>query len=317
MTSSTPSPKWAVIHLALLVCWNTAWLVEGYPHASTEEPPNGSSSKRQVTLSISKLIETAYNNNELVAPAQWFARTDDKDQTTEQTQRDAMEQLEPSNDETMQYRKRKLLEVSSSEISMHRHSDEIVFPDGTISSSTLSSMTLPAPSCHKSTFCENVVDYPRHLINQAIARNASLRFLESVDPMPDIEQRIDATDESPLCQYREQVVYPQTAQNKAKEWLFIVNQDNLKQGIRIEVCLNDGQECNLIDGFAEGYKTTCKQKYIYRELAAVGSNGNIIKDQFRFPSSCCCHVRFTGDPTVRIGLGLDLQPNRTLRTQYK
>lgn len=67
----------------------------------------------------------------------------------------------------------------------------------------------------------------------------------------------------------------------------------------------------MIDGFAEGYKTICKQKFIYRELAAVGSNGNIVKDQFRFPSSCCCHVKFIGDPTVRLGLKLDLPVNRT------
>lgn len=81
---------------------------------------------------------------------------------------------------------------------------------------------------------------------------------------------------------------------------------------------NDGQECNMIQGFAEGYKTSCKQKYIYRELAAVGSNGNIVKDQFRFPSSCCCHVKFIGDPTVRLGLGLDQRSfNQTTATISK
>jgi len=200
--------------------------------------------------------------------------------------------------------------VLSMTTSMHRSSDEkIIFPDGRISSMS-PQMLSPATACRKSTFCENVTDYPRQLVNAAIARNASLRFLESVDPMPDIEQRIDATDES-ICRFREQVVYPQTAQNKEKQWLFIVNQDDLKQGIRIEVCLNDGQECNMIEGFAEGYKTICKQKFIYRELAAVGNDGNIVKDQFRFPSSCCCHIKFIGDPAVRLGLSLDLPTNRT------
>ncbi|KMQ91465.1 protein spaetzle [Lasius niger] len=112
--------------------------------------------------------------------------------------------------------------------------------------------------------------------------------------------------------WKEHLVYPQTAQNKEKQWLFVVNLDGLKQRIRVEVCMNDGQECNVIKGFAENYKTSCKQKFIYRELLAVGSNGNIIKDQFRFPSSCCCHIRNTGDPTVRLGLGSDLRSfNRT------
>lgn len=68
----------------------------------------------------------------------------------------------------------------------------------------------------------------------------------------------------------------------------------------------------MIQDFAEGYKTTCKQKYVYRELAAVNSDGDVIKDSFRFPSSCCCHVRFIGDPQLRLGFGI-LNPidNRT------
>lgn len=51
----------------------------------------------------------------------------------------------------------------------------------------------------------------------------------------------------------------------------------------------------MIDGFAEGYITTCKQKYIYRELSALSDNGEIVRDYFRFPASCCCHVQFNAD----------------------
>jgi len=66
---------------------------------------------------------------------------------------------------------------------LHRNSDEsIIFPDGRISSRT---SVQPASACRKSTFCENVADYPRQLVNAAIARNASLRFLESIDPVRD------------------------------------------------------------------------------------------------------------------------------------
>ncbi|XP_077279534.1 protein spaetzle [Temnothorax americanus] len=322
MTSSPLLSKW-IVYLALVLVYQTARLVQGHPHvsSSTVSPnafaevssPAGSSSAQDPPFTILKLIEAAYKNHELIPPQQWSQRPDDDDDRgVGRTQwRDTLEQQESSNDGMTQYRKRMLLQVSSTTTSMHRNSDEIVFPDGRIPTMLPAATAAAALACRKSTFCENVADYPRQLVNAAIARNASLRFLESVDPMPDIEQRIDATDDVSLCRFREQVVYPQTAENKEKQWLFIVNQDDLKQGIRIEVCSNDGQECGTIDGFAEGYETICKQKFIYRELAAVGNDGNIVKDQFRFPSSCCCHVKFIGDPTARLGLRLNLPANRT------
>lgn len=70
--------------------------------------------------------------------------------------------------------------VASTDASMQMDVDEkIIFPtDGRVTSTPA-----PASGCHKSIFCENVADYPRQLVNAAIARNASLRFLESIDPV--------------------------------------------------------------------------------------------------------------------------------------
>ncbi|XP_018369245.1 PREDICTED: uncharacterized protein LOC108765174 isoform X1 [Trachymyrmex cornetzi] len=336
MTSRALRLKWTVCLALILVC-QTVQLIEGYPRASSEvseESPNAESSSSQDT-SISRVIEEAYEQQVFLRPQEWPQKTSDGDnccsQRIEQMQRDTSKE-KFSSDGMIQSRSKKSLQDSSTDMSMyrssdishrhtgtsmHRNSDEkIIFPDGRVSMSE--TPMLPTLTCRKSTFCENVADYPRQLVNSAIQRNISLRFLESVDTVDsmsdigDVEQRIDTVSrESVLCPIREQVVYPQTAQNKENQWLFIVNQDDLKQGIRIEVCLNEGQECNMVEGFAEGYKTSCKQKYIYRELAAVGSDGNIFKDQFRFPSSCCCHVKFTGDPTARLGLRLNLPVNQT------
>lgn len=36
--------------------------------------------------------------------------------------------------------------------------------------------------------------------------------------------------------FKEQIIYPQSAENKDNEWKFIANQKNFKQGIRIEKC---------------------------------------------------------------------------------
>lgn len=66
----------------------------------------------------------------------------------------------------------------------------------------------------------------------------------------------------------------------------------------------DGASCSVIGEIAAGYKTVCKQKYIYRELASVLEDGSIVPDSFRFPSSCCCHAVFTGNPFTRMGVGI-------------
>jgi len=61
--------------------------------------------------------------------------------------------------------------------------EKIVFPDGSDRVSSIPSTSATAPACYKDAFCENVADYPRQLVSAAIARNASLRFLESIDPV--------------------------------------------------------------------------------------------------------------------------------------
>ncbi|XP_033331476.1 protein spaetzle [Megalopta genalis] len=167
---------------------------------------------------------------------------------------------------------------------------KIVFPD----------MISRVPACKGSTYCEKVDGYPEHVVTQAIQRNVSLRYLASVDEMPQIQERLNANDDTPLCVATEQVIYPQTAENKENQWKYIANQDNFKQGVRIEKCSMESASCNVIGSPGEGYKTTCKQKYVYRQLAAVLSDGTMVPDTFKFPSSCCCHLTFTGSPFPRM-----------------
>lgn len=322
MTSNdcVPCARWRMyLVLSIVLMCQTSGRVKGHPRASTKAYSQDTGSPATQQMSISRLIETAYQRQELLRPKDWPQRTDDHPVT--KSERDISEQSEYLADGISTSGERRLLEAST----RMANADGIIFPTDDRVPSISTSMSTSASDCH-STFCENVTNYPTQLVNAAIARNSSLRFLENVDeilsdPIPDIEHRIKPADEQ-LCDYVEHLVYPQTAQNKEKQWLFVVNLDGLKQRIRVEICLNDGQECNVIKGFAENYKTTCKQKFIYRELLAVGSNGNIVKDQFRFPSSCCCHIKYTGDPTVRLGLGSSDQRslNRTAfvsRTRWR
>lgn len=57
-------------------------------------------------------------------------------------------------------------------------------------------------------------------------------------------------------------------------------------------CPYGDMSCRIIEGFAEGYYTKCKQKFIYHQLLAVASNGSIIPELFRFPTNCYCHIDF-------------------------
>lgn len=72
--------------------------------------------------------------------------------------------------------------MTSTDVSTQMDADEkIIFPTDGLD--RVSPIPTSAPACYKDTFCENVADYPRQLVNAAIARNASLRFLETIDPV--------------------------------------------------------------------------------------------------------------------------------------
>ncbi|EFN77778.1 Protein spaetzle [Harpegnathos saltator] len=169
---------------------------------------------------------------------------------------------------------------------------KIVFPSDDGVPTSKGNIAKP-PACHGSTFCENVRQYPKDLVDMAIQHNSSLKLLTSID-VADIEQRIHSPDEVSLCVSNEKVVFPQSAENTRNEWLFVVNQDNFKQGVRVELCSGEDQKCSVFDGLVDHYQTMCKQKYISRELVALGANGKVVTDTFRFPASCCCHIKYTG-----------------------
>ncbi|RLU19236.1 hypothetical protein DMN91_007793 [Ooceraea biroi] len=135
----------------------------------------------------------------------------------------------------------------------------------------------PVAKCNdkNQTFCEDVPNYPTEFVNWALSKNSSLMHYAHRDVIA-IVQRADTAEET-LCL------------------------STVKSSLNYDLLpiLEANSKCRLIDGFAEGYVTTCKQKYIYRELSAISEDGEVVRDYFRFPASCCCHVQFqvTGDDT--------------------
>lgn len=157
-------------------------------------------------------------------------------------------------------------------------------------------LSISAPVCDNSTFCVYATDYPEELVNRAIRRNDGLKLLQSVDVVSEVGDRLefDELNDSPFCGSYVRLIYPRSAETVDRRWLFVVNQNNLRQGVRIEMCAKEGNMCGDLDDYLPGgYKAFCKQKYIYRELVAV-DNGIVKKESFRFPSSCCCHREFVG-----------------------
>lgn len=186
--------------------------------------------------------------------------------------------------------------------SRHRASDwddRIIFPDeGSIQRRIGSSKLRPVPRCIGQTFCENISNYPQQLMNNIIARNSSLMQYSNVDAVDtSISHRMDGPDETTICVATERILYPKTAQSSNKEWMYLLqsNELNFLQGVKVEICEQAGTECKMVRVPGEGYVTECKQKYILRQLTAVDEDGKVTQAYFQFPASCCCHMYFRPD----------------------
>ncbi|XP_015127850.1 uncharacterized protein LOC107048917 [Diachasma alloeum] len=180
--------------------------------------------------------------------------------------------------------------------------DRIVFPENGVMSSVKKDRR--GPTCRRGTFCEDTPSYPIELINRAIRSDTNLKYLQVKDELEATVSLRTSGLEEVLCESKKQLVRPRVAKNKNSEWRYIVNTDNFTQAIGVETCDNNDSPCKLVDNFAGGYRTMCKQNYIYRELVAVGSDNKIATEKFQIPASCCCHVQFIGDPTLRMGTNL-------------
>ncbi|XP_033363868.1 protein spaetzle-like isoform X1 [Bombus vosnesenskii] len=153
----------------------------------------------------------------------------------------------------------------------------------------------PAPICKDKTYCENALYYPTDIVSRELRKNPHLRDYATVDDVDSLPGYENELEDKPLCLSTEQLVFPKLGITKNLEWKYIVNHEDLVQAVRIETCLEESQPCKVIDGFAEGYYTKCKQKFIYRQLLSLTDNSTITNDYFAFPVNCCCHVEFKVD----------------------
>lgn len=99
------------------------------------------------------------------------------------------------------------------------------------------------PKCAKgSTFCEQIDDYPAARVDLVLKENAhkyeELFGADMVIPDSQIVNRYNGIDEEEeLCRSQERIIHPQAGLTQDNTWMYIVNQKNYTQGVRVEECL--------------------------------------------------------------------------------
>nr|CAD7429924.1 unnamed protein product [Timema monikensis] len=175
-----------------------------------------------------------------------------------------------------------------------RLDEGIIFPD---SKQFIPNVANGEPSCaNGTTFCVNLDDYPSAHLKKILKKEAKVYkelfgndvFSDQLDPVEDIKMRFG--EEQELCRYREEVVFPKVGMTKDKRWMFIANTEEIKQGVRVEICEKPDNPCSMTQGFPIGYVTSCRQKYVIRKMLSLEGDGSPTQDDFWFPSCCACHV---------------------------
>lgn len=160
-------------------------------------------------------------------------------------------------------------------------------------------------------------DNIRNLVNRLIVQSQSINEIVN-DPMLKVllndtltavvspgspSTRFGGVRETPVCFSQEELIYPQRAKTPKDDWVFVVNQDNVKQALRVERCIGKESQCNFGQASTQDISTVCRQKYVYRRMLVLGTN-NIQPEEVLMPSCCVCYTRRNNfDISSRIGNG--------------
>lgn len=144
---------------------------------------------------------------------------------------------------------------------------------------------------HYDTFCSSGDNYPIDYVQFILHKHWNmLSFAFHNDAFDQDESTIDSVvqTETDMCNTIDKIIYPTSAQNMDGKNLFIINTPEKQQGVQISMCREKNSECQVSLQFL--YRTQCEQRYVYRELLALSSDGVPIKDKFKFPAFCTCKV---------------------------
>ncbi|XP_047526219.1 protein spaetzle isoform X2 [Pieris napi] len=148
--------------------------------------------------------------------------------------------------------------------------------------------------CKTLGICEDIPNYPADIISSAIQQIESenkYRFNKDVLEPPQLAERIGPEEETiDLCSSMERIFVPKVAQDINKDWFLIVNdKQKPRQTFRVEICRGgENATCSSIAFFQKGYRGSCVQKYVLRNMIALNDKNEIIERPFQVPSCCSC-----------------------------
>ncbi|XP_066976061.1 uncharacterized protein [Macrobrachium rosenbergii] len=131
------------------------------------------------------------------------------------------------------------------------------------------------------------------ILNDVFSSGPLPRTTLTTPPLPsgiEPSTRFGGPRETPACVSREELIFPQRAKTPKNDWVFVVNQEGVKQALRVERCHKEGEPCNIGIPITGDVTTVCRQKYVYRRMLVVGSN-QIEPEEVLMPSCCVCYVR--------------------------
>ncbi|KAL3276970.1 hypothetical protein HHI36_012333 [Cryptolaemus montrouzieri] len=144
-------------------------------------------------------------------------------------------------------------------------------------------------------FCEDVEDYPETLIGNLIheTQDSDSYFMVSKesDELNDmVSPMASSLQQNSICQTNPRTIFPQASNNTKGEWKHIVNVEKHYQGVEMEECSNEGDECPV--HLFRGYTSSCEQKFAIVKLKVLDEkNRKLTWDVFRVPSCCVCVIK--------------------------
>uniref|UniRef100_A0A1A9VAH2 Spaetzle domain-containing protein n=1 Tax=Glossina austeni TaxID=7395 RepID=A0A1A9VAH2_GLOAU len=139
-------------------------------------------------------------------------------------------------------------------------------------------------------FCTNVSNYPKldKFVKLFERKYPQLKMFTVKNHVEDeIEKRMLAYEET-KCKSRYKIIYPE-AMHTNYGWLFIVNNEQYKQELRLEECESEGDQC-YHETLPKGFNTMCKQHFIEKGLVAMTMYGKVMTHSTEVPACCKCVI---------------------------
>lgn len=149
-------------------------------------------------------------------------------------------------------------------------------------------------------FCEELTNqaYPTKYVETILARTDAQTyknyFNKTVPNDESLDIRSGFSDDSPieLCRSFKRLIYPQLAMNVQNDWRFVIQSNQSRQPIRVEICQKKNSKCLFSETFPNGYVSRCVQKNTKVPLLSLGENGELVSFDYEFPSFCQCELHY-------------------------